>query len=87
MKVYVKLFATLIRSVPDALRARYPEIRSGTPLTIELPEGSTLADLVADLGLPREEVKVMFVNGRAQESDYCLSDKDEVGIFPPIGGG
>jgi sulfur carrier protein ThiS len=87
MKVHVKLYATLIRSVPDALRARYPEIRSGTPLTIELPEGSTLADLVADLGLPSEEVKVMFVNGRARDFDHPLLPGDQVGIFPPIGGG
>ncbi|MFZ5918986.1 MAG: MoaD/ThiS family protein [Chloroflexota bacterium] len=87
MKVYVKLFATLIRSLPDTIRARYPDIRSGVPLTVELPEGSTLDDLVAHLDLPRQEVKVMFVNGRAQEADYRLSEDDQVGLFPPVGGG
>jgi sulfur carrier protein ThiS len=87
MKVYVKLFATLIRSVPDALRACYPEIRSGTRLTIEVPEGSTLNDLVTDLDLPREEVKVVFVNGRSQPLEHRLSPGDEVGIFPAVGGG
>lgn len=87
MKVYVKLFATLIRDVSDAFRACYPEIRSGVPLMVELPEGSTLDDLVVDLGLPCQEVKITFVNGRAQEADYRLSDGDQVGIFPPVGGG
>ena len=88
MKVYVRLFATLVQSVPEAVLARYPRgIRAGFSFEIELPEGSTLADLVAYLVLPREEVKVTFVNGRAQELDYLLSPGDQVGIFPAVGGG
>jgi molybdopterin synthase sulfur carrier subunit len=88
MKVHVKLFATLARSVPEAVLARYPEARRPrAPLEVELPEGSTLADLVTYLGLPEEEVKVTFVNGRARKPDYRLAPGDEVGIFPPIGGG
>jgi molybdopterin converting factor small subunit len=88
MKVYVKLFATLVQSVPEAIRAHNPqEIRAGSPLGIELPEGSLLSDLVDHLELPREEVKVAFVNGRARKLDCRLSAGDEVGIFPPIGGG
>ncbi len=68
--------------------ARYPRgIRAGFSFEIELPEDSTLADLVAYLILPREEVKVTFVNGRAQELDYLLSPGDQVGIFPAVGGG
>ena len=88
MKVYVRLFATLVQSVPEAVLARYPRgIRAGFSFEIGLPEGSTLADLVAHLDLPREEVKVTFVNGRAQESDYLLAPGDQVGIFPAVGGG
>ena len=88
MKVRVKLFATLVRSVPPAVQARFPQgIRAGAPLEVDLPAGSTLDDLAAQLQLPPEEVKVFFVNGRAQEPDYCLSPGDEVGIFPPVGGG
>ncbi len=58
-----------------------------SPLEVELPESSTLADLVAHLGLTREELKLTFVNGRAQELEYHLVPGDEVGIFPPVGGG
>jgi molybdopterin synthase sulfur carrier subunit len=88
MKVYVKLFATLARSVSEAVMARHPQgIRAGSTLEVELPEGSTLADLVAHLDLPREEIKLLFINGRSQEPDYRLEPEDEVGIFPPIGGG
>jgi len=39
------------------------------------------------LNLPREEVKVAFVNGRTRPLDWPLQPEDEVGIFPPIGGG
>jgi len=88
MKVHVKLFATLVRSVPQALLAHHPQgIRSGIPIEVELAGGSTLADLLVYLRLPPEEVKLIFVNGRAQEEGYHLSDGDQVGIFPPVGGG
>ncbi|MCA1954518.1 MAG: MoaD/ThiS family protein [Anaerolinea sp.] len=32
-------------------------------------------------------MKLCYVNGRYQEADYALNEGDEVGIFPPIGGG
>jgi molybdopterin synthase sulfur carrier subunit len=88
MKVYVKLFATLTRSVSKVIAAEYPEgIRAGFPMEVELSEGSTLADLVAQLALPREQIKVMFVNGRDREFDYRLEAGDNIGIFPPVAGG
>ncbi len=88
MKVYVKLFASLVRNVSEAVRRQQPrEIKAGFPLEIELPEESTLADLVAYLSLDRKLVIVTFVNGRAQDLDYHLSPEDQVGIFPPVGGG
>jgi sulfur carrier protein ThiS len=88
MLIQAKLFATLIRMVPDEIRARYPQsARAGSPLSVDLPEGSTLADLVDHLGLPPEKVRVIFVNGRVQQRDTILNAGDEVGIFPPVGGG
>ena len=88
MKVYAKLFATLVSMAPDSIRESYPQgIRAGDPLDVELPEGSTLADLVDHLALPREKVRVIFVNGRARQLDYHLVPGDEVALFPPIGGG
>jgi molybdopterin synthase sulfur carrier subunit len=88
MQVRVKLFATLIQNASESLKARYPQgIQPGLPLDIELPESSSLGDLVDHLELPLPEVKVIFVNGRARPSDYRLTPGDEIGIFPPIGGG
>ena len=80
MKVRVKLFATLGQY---AGRDQLP----GTPFEVELVEGAAIDDLLRQLNLPADEVKLCFVNGRMQEPDFTLQDGDEVGIFPPIGGG
>lgn len=49
---------------------------------MELPAGATIGQLIEQLGLPEREIKVVFVNGVAQELDYVLADGDRVGIFP-----
>jgi sulfur carrier protein ThiS len=54
---------------------------------MEFSEGATLDDMVDRLNLPREEVKVFFVNGRARPKDWILKPGDEVGIFPLVAGG
>ena len=88
MKVYVKLFANLAQSIPANVLSRHPQgVRRDSPLEVELPEGSILADLAAYLALPNEKMRLIFVNGRAQKLDYPLAAGDKVGIFPPIGGG
>ena len=79
MRIRVKLFAALGRYVAD----RAP----GMPFEKEVPDGFTLADLVGNLKLPPEEVKVFFVNGRARPVDWSLEPDDEVGIFPLVAGG
>jgi molybdopterin synthase sulfur carrier subunit len=88
MNIYVKLYATLTKSVSEAILAKHAHgISAGSRLDVSLPEGSTLEDLVTHLDLPREQVKVIFVNGQIRDLDYQLQPEDEIGIFPPIGGG
>jgi molybdopterin converting factor small subunit len=88
MKVCVRLYATLVRLVPETVASRCPGgVRAGVPLEVRLPEGSSLADLVEALCLPRGKVRVCFVNGRAQGLEHILISGDEIGIFPPVGGG
>lgn len=79
MNVRVKLFATLGRFSGQKM--------PGTPFQMELPEGAVLADLIRLLNLPEDEVKICFVNGRVQETAHALKNGDDIGIFPPIGGG
>jgi molybdopterin converting factor small subunit len=85
MKVRVRLYAFLAERVAET----FPEkgLRPGTPIEIDLPEGSALSTLVDHLHLPEDQVKLTVVNGRLRELDCRLQPDDEVGIFPPIAGG
>jgi sulfur carrier protein ThiS len=70
------------------LRRYAPEDNAlGEAFEVEVPAGGTIADLFEALGIRANEVKVAFVNGRARADVYRLSPGDEVGIFPPVGGG
>ena len=79
MRVRVKLFATLRRFAGNAM--------PGVPFEVELAEAITLRDLLGQLKIPAEEAKITFVNGIIQDLDYVIKNEDEIGIFPPIGGG
>ncbi len=79
MLIHVRLFAMLRHYLPQA--------ELGTFTAVELPEGATVVDLLAQLGVPAAEAKVVFVNGRTRPLDWALAPGDEVGVFPPIGGG
>ena len=80
MQVTVKLFANLQRYAPEGQPV-------GVPFAVEIPDNGTIADLVTHLNIPPREVKVAFVDGRARAQVYRLKSGDEVGIFPPVGGG
>ncbi len=77
--VHVKLFATL--------RQHRPGLGLGEAFPVELQDGATVGDLVQSLKLPEDQVKLIFVNALYAELDRALVDGDEVGIFPPVGGG
>jgi molybdopterin synthase sulfur carrier subunit len=79
MIIRVKLFTRLADYVPG--------VKSGEPFEVEVKNGATMADLIDQLKLPGKEAKLLFANGLAKSPDYLLKNNDEVGIFPPIGGG
>jgi len=77
--VQARLFASL--------RKYQPGLGHGESVSVELRDGSRVADLLERLGIPENETKQVFVNGLVRPSDYELKDGEEVGIFPPIAGG
>jgi sulfur carrier protein ThiS len=79
IEVEVRLYATLQRY--------HPRLALSEPLTIQLGDSATLEDLLDELNIPSEEVKVAFVNGRRENRGCQLQDECRVGIFPPVGGG
>jgi len=74
MKVRVKLFATLQKG-----RFKTSEM--------EYDERITVAEICRILGIPRNKVSIIFVNNTHADHDRILQDKDELALFPPIGGG
>ncbi len=74
MVVEVRLFATF-------REGRFNEKE------MELPQGSSLGDLLAHLEIPQKDAKITIVNGSAVSAEHKLSDHDIVAIFPPIAGG
>ena len=74
MRIHVSCFATLSGYAPP-----------GGYLEVE--QGATPADILDRLSIPREEVKIVFVNGQNSGKVVELKENDRVGIFPAIGGG
>ncbi|HDN81055.1 MAG: MoaD/ThiS family protein [Chloroflexi bacterium] len=80
MQVTVRVYASLRRHLPE----KY----SSNPIELELPEGTTVGEMIEKvLKLPHDSVKVVFVNGKHSDFDQLLSDGDRVGVFPPVAGG
>ena len=79
MRVEVRLFATLLPFLP-------PESRDGAAV-LDLPEGSTVRDVVHRLALPVDLERVSLVNGRDSSPETPLHPGDVVTLFPPLMGG
>ena len=79
MRVEVRLFATLAAFLP-------PDGRDGAA-ELEIPEGSTVAEVARRLGIPPDLGRVVLVNGRDVGSEAPLAALDVVTIFPPLAGG
>lgn len=69
----------------------YAELRRYTggaaAVEVDIAEGATVASLLAQLGIPAERTKIVFVNSRAAELDRALADGERVDLFSAIGGG
>lgn len=74
MEIILKCYATLMEYQPK-------------DETYEISEGETTGQVVDKLGIPREEINLVFVNGVRVGYDHVLEQDDRVGIFPVVGGG
>ena len=77
MKVNLKCFSTLVR--PDSC-----DFKASTEYSLD--DGETLYDLVERAGIDRKDVKIAFVNSRIVGLDTVLTDGDQVGLAPAVGG-
>jgi molybdopterin converting factor small subunit len=79
MVVQVKLFATLRKYMPPGA--------SGDSVTVDVPDGATVADLVARLGIPLDHARMAVARGEQLDLDAPLPAGVEINLFPPLAGG
>ena len=78
MRVTLRFFASLRNFLPKSGAEGYPA---------EIPDGSTVSDVIARYGIPPEKPKIILVNGRHAGAGTVLSDGDSLSLFPPVAGG
>ena len=79
MKIEVNLYATLSQYIPDGSK--------GPKQIVDVEEGTTVSELLSQLGVPAQSAKLIFLDGIHSDLDAVLKDGDRLGIFPPVGGG
>jgi sulfur carrier protein ThiS len=79
MNVRVKLFGLLPR--------RFPGYDSEKGLEVDLPPGAKVKDLLARLGISKEEGGIIAVEGMVQKAEAELRDGSVLHVFHPIVGG
>lgn len=84
MQITFKLYASLGDFLPA-------DRRRGNELTLELPEGATIDQVIAPFNLPPKMVHLVLVNGRfippPERAGHALVEGDVLAIWPPIAGG
>jgi sulfur carrier protein len=80
MIVEVRLFAILRKYLPAG--------GERTRTRVDLPPGSSIAEVLDRLGIPEELATLILVNGRHEADRMRQLDADCVlSVFPPIAGG
>lgn len=54
---------------------------------MEFKDGSTLSDIVDEIGIGSELVSIGLINGIDGSLDREVKDGDVLALFPPVGGG
>lgn len=79
MKIELKLYASLASHMPENTK--------GNPWAMEVSEGTTIRNLLKELKVPQEKIKLVFLNGVHADGDEVVKEGDRVGIFPAVAGG
>ena len=79
MKVAVHLTATLRAYLPPGTR--------GDSVVLDVPDGTTVDQVVHSLRIPSELERLTIVNGRDAAADQRLAEGDVLSVFPPLAGG
>ncbi len=50
---------------------------------LETSEKATVREVIRELGIPPEEVRMILLNGKGADSNSILSDGDRIALFTP----
>lgn len=79
MKIEIHLFASLSGYLPPGSVDK--------SYSMEIKKNSIIKDVIRQTGIPRDAIKLIFLNGRHADDTQTLAHGDRLGLFPPIGGG
>lgn len=75
-RVKLKLYATLRRYIGGA-----------ASVDVDVTPGETIRQVLQRLGVPTDQMRILFVNNRAADLAQPLQGGEQIAIFPAIGGG
>ena len=80
MEIEIKLYASLARYMPV-------QEEGSDSIKTEVEDGTTVKQLLDELNVPANNIKIIFLNGTHAGEDAVLKDGDRLGVFPPVAGG
>ena len=70
------------------LYATLRQYSGGSPsVEVDIEPGITIEQLLAQLGVPPEQARILFVNNRHARLSDTLQGDETVAVFPAVGGG
>lgn len=88
MKITFKLFAMLTDHLPNEVDGAR---RDGNQIVLQVPEGTTVQQMIERFNLPAKLVHLVLVDGRyiepANRASRVLQEGEALAIWPPIAGG
>ena len=83
VRIEFKLFASLSEYLPAHVK--------GHSIALEVPEGTTIYDLIDRFHVPREQAHLVIRNGvfvpPSERATYTLQEGDALALWPPVAGG
>ena len=88
MQITFKLFAMLSDHLPQEVDGAR---REGNAISLQVPEGTTVLQLIERFNLPHKLVHLVLVDGAyvapADRGTRVLKEGEALAIWPPIAGG
>ena len=83
VQIEFKLFANLTEYLPAGAR--------GHSVLLDVPDGTTIYEVMDRFHVPHEEAHLIFRNGifvpHSERDSYKLQEGDALALWPPVAGG